>query len=109
MLYPLRYLSAVGQDLEDILTFLESDPEYADRVVRDILLAADLLSSFPYCGPPLADSRLTGYRQLIVLDGDYRVIYKVREEDVLVFAVFSTVRDLFSAWHARRRSPSDLP
>jgi addiction module RelE/StbE family toxin len=108
MLYPIRFLIVVGNDIDRIWEFHKENPDYADRVVREIFEATDQLSNFPYSGPVLADSRLKGYRQLIAVDGDYRIIYKARKEDVLIFAVFATRQHLHGAWYSEKRKESEI-
>lgn len=77
-------------------------------MVKEIFEAADQLSNFPFSGPVLSDSRLKGYRQLIAVNGDYRIIYKAREDDVLIFAVFATRQDLEGAWYSEKRKESEI-
>ncbi len=65
------------QDMQDIRKFLKQYTENASGVVKDILRNVDKLHPFLYLGRP---GRISGTRELVVLDHPYIVIYGVKED-----------------------------
>ena len=82
-------------DLEAIRDFVAQDSEhYAARLVRRIIEAAEILENFPEIGqivPEFEDSKI---RQLIFQN--YRILYQIRTDHVLIVAVIHAGRDLGS-------------
>ena len=65
----------------------------ADRLVDDILAAAQLVEQLPFGGqvePWLAHKDL-GHRRVVV--GNYKVVYRVFEEEVRIVDVFDSRQD----------------
>ena len=65
----------------------------ADRLVDDILAAAQLVEQLPFGGqvePWLAHKNL-GHRRVVV--GNYKVVYRVFEEEVRIVDVFDSRQD----------------
>ncbi|MCB0781258.1 MAG: type II toxin-antitoxin system RelE/ParE family toxin [Flavobacteriales bacterium] len=70
-----------------------SSPKVADRLVDDLLAAAQLLEQLPFGGqvePWLAHKNL-GHRRVVV--GNYKVVYRVFEEEVRIVDVFDSRQD----------------
>jgi addiction module RelE/StbE family toxin len=80
-------------DVEAIAEYIERDsPAYARAVVQKILATTRKLQRFPRAGrtvPELGDDAM---RELLVYS--YRVIYRVRDQAVLVVAVIHGKREL---------------
>jgi toxin ParE1/3/4 len=84
---------AALDDIEAIAEYIERDsPVYARAVVQKILATTRKLQRFPRAGrvvPEIGDDTI---RELFVYS--YRVIYRVREQTVLVAAVVHGKREL---------------
>jgi toxin ParE1/3/4 len=71
----------------------EASPAVADRIVEDILAVTRLLEQFPFGGqvePWLAHKGL-GHRRVVV--GNYKVVYRVHQEEVRILDVFDSRQD----------------
>lgn len=95
--YTVFITSDARRDLDEIAAWISRDsPEYADRVQSRIVDAIGTLAVMPnrfsFSRESLAgDPRAEGLRQL-VLD-TYRIIFEVRNQSVIVFAVVHGHRD----------------
>jgi len=92
----VRWTPQAADDLEAICLFIARDaPQvaatFADRVIR----ATDRLASFPRMGRVVPEFGIENIRELIV--GSYRVIYRVREDEVHLLTVHHGARPLDSA------------
>ena len=84
------------RSLATIHAYISAESEAtAHRVVDRILNRGDQLSSFPFSGRVVPNSRHSNIRELI--EEPYRIVYRVRRSDVQVIDVF----------HSRRRAPWD--
>ena len=86
--------SAVS-DLEAIRDYIARDSEYyAARFVGRIVETAGSLRRFPESGPLVPEFAEYGVRERLLRN--YRILYEVRTNHVLVLAVVHTSRDLGS-------------
>ena len=92
----VRWSDAAYADLSEIVDFIQYDrPEAGLRVARAILAAVASLSKQPMRGrvvPELLDQGVSMYGQLLVQN--YRVIYEVRPDAILLHMVVDCRRNL---------------
>jgi toxin ParE1/3/4 len=83
----VRWTSQAVDDVESIADFISQDSiHYANLFVSDILGAVERLEDFPQIGrvvPELNDSCI---REVIL--GDYRIVYRLKQEVAEVLTVF---------------------
>ncbi|HSG40068.1 MAG TPA: type II toxin-antitoxin system RelE/ParE family toxin [Thermoanaerobaculia bacterium] len=97
------------RDLDQIIDFIEQEaPLAAQRLFDKIAERARTLERLPRRGrvvPELARFDITTYRELII--APFRLVYRMREDSVLVVAVFDGRRNLEDVLLARiaRTSP----
>jgi plasmid stabilization system protein ParE len=80
----------------------EESPSAAVRLVTDLLDAAESLATLSDQGrrvPELNDSQ---YREL--LTRDYRLVYRVTPEEVIIIALIHGARDFRTWWRRFRRN-----
>jgi len=87
----VRWTSQAADDLEAICLFIARDaPQvaavFADRVLR----ATDQLDHFPRLGRIVSEFGMENIREIIV--GNYRLIYRIRDEDVQILTVHHGAR-----------------
>ena len=83
-------------DLEGIAQYIERDsPVAARRLVQRIFERVERLQRYPLSGGYIDEDDRQIYRQLI--QGNYRVIYRVAEDAIFIAAVY----------HAARLLPAD--
>lgn len=82
-------------DLDSIHAYISRDAEvYADAVILEILDSVDRLSNFPESGrivPELEDKKT---REIVV--GNYRVMYEIEPDGVVILTVLHGARDFQS-------------
>ena len=83
------------QQLDEIHAWYrtQASAAVADHIVEDILAVTRLLEQFPYGGqvePWLAQQGL-GHRRVVV--GNYKVVYRVLEDEVRIVDVFDSRQD----------------
>lgn len=66
--------------------------EIADRVVDSITERFFLLSTYPHIGRPRDEDLRPGLRSFIA--GEYVIVYRVEDEDVLILHVIRASRDI---------------
>ena len=87
-------------DISQIFRFNSASNEsFAKRIHQQIFKEIRVLANFPESAPiePLLKHKVETFRSLVVADGRYKVIYVVREEQVIIHIVFDC-----------RRNPADL-
>jgi addiction module RelE/StbE family toxin len=62
------------------------DPEAADRHIDKLIARGDSLSEFPNLGRRLPELPRADLRELV--EGNYRIVYRVREEAIQILTVF---------------------
>ena len=82
-------------DLHDIWYYLAKESgsiEIADRVIDSITERFFLLSKYPHIGRRRDDDLRPGLRSFLA--GEYVIIYRVEDEDVLILHVIRASRDI---------------
>jgi toxin ParE1/3/4 len=103
----LAFAEPAARDLEDIIDYIALDsPTAAETVYRAIVAAAERLCDFPEAGRP---GRLPRTREWRVVSLPYVIVYQVRDDAVMVLAVFHGARDLRRALADRRTSDGFRP
>lgn len=84
------------EELRDVCCYIaERNSSAAEKVGNDIIRHVDILSSFPFIGPPYPRGATGGVREIRC--GRYRIFYRVREPERLV--------QVLTIWHAARGAP----
>jgi len=89
----IKWLPDALQDIERLHRFIHAKhPEAAARIARTILESAQILSSSPYIGRPMADG--TGRRELFIPfhTGAYVLRYMMERDDTAV---------IIRVWHSK--------
>lgn len=77
--------------LQGIAQYIAKDsPSAANRLVQRIFTRLERLEMFPHSGGYIAEDSRKIYREII--QGNYRVIYRVSGDDVLIVAVYHAAR-----------------
>ncbi len=83
MVRKIKWTTRALEDLHDIYEFIAKDSKrYAQIQIEDIQNAALNLASFPLMGRIVPEFPHLPYREILV--GNYRVIYRLGEEQGLV-------------------------
>lgn len=89
----IAWAGPATRDLSSIRAFIAQDSEYyADRFVERIIGAVENLSTFPEMGRAVPETDAPSIRELVF--HNYRIIYRVETDRVLVIAVAHAARDL---------------
>ncbi len=87
-------------DLRSIHDFIAHDSKhYARKVTQDIREKTDILDELPKAGKKVAELNDEAIRELSLYS--YRILYEIREPDVVVLAVIHKRRDLQPEMAAR--------
>jgi len=80
-------------DIEDIKQFIAKDsPYYAEKYTEKIITQTEKLKKFPKIGRILPEEKKENLRELIF--GNYRIIYLLAENEIVIIAIAHTRRDL---------------
>ncbi len=91
----VRWSPQAADDLEAICLFIARDaPQVAAAFADRVLRATDQLAQFARSGRIVPEFGLDNIRETIV--GSYRVIYRIRDEDVQILTVHHGARLLDS-------------
>ena len=94
--FRVQWAEAAVRDLEELISYIAADsPLNAERILDKLEKRARTLESTPARGrvvPELAHFGIRNWRELIVKP--YRIIYRIDEDTVNVFAVLDGRRDL---------------
>jgi plasmid stabilization system protein ParE len=83
--------------LVDIFEYIALDsPIYATQIIERIIDRTEQLAEFPLSGRAVSGYEPRGLREII--EGPYRIIYRIDEHHIDILAVL----------HGSRRLPSDL-
>ena len=85
------WTDAALNQLEAIRDYLEqTSPDYARRVVERLVDHSEQIAAFPRSGRMVPEYEIDDVRQII--EGSYRLIYLIKEDQVEVLAVIHTSR-----------------
>jgi plasmid stabilization system protein ParE len=95
--FALRWAQAAAEDLSSIIDYVvdRDGVDSAERLYGQITEAAEKLQAMPRrCRvvPELEAEGITGYRELLV--GPYRLMFAIRDGDVVVLTAVDGRRDL---------------
>ena len=91
-----------SRDLEHIVQFISKDSRhYAQEFVTEAQLIASRLILFPRRGRKVPELNNSSIREVFI--SNYRLIYQVAENNILVLALIHGSRDLFALWHKQKR------
>lgn len=89
----VRWTHQAAKDLEAIADYIGRDsPREAAAFVADVLSAVDRAGSFPLSGRRVPESDSPSLREIIL--GNYRIIYRVRDEAVVILTIYHCARRL---------------
>jgi plasmid stabilization system protein ParE len=89
----VRWTPQAADDLEAICLFIARDsPQLAAAFADRVLRATDQLANYPRSGRTVPELGVENIREIVV--GCYRVIYRVRQEDVNLLTVHHGARFL---------------
>jgi len=75
------------QTLQEIEDYIARDsPQSAARFIERLIERGSKLSSFPRAGRPVPELASPSIRE--VFEGNYRIVYRVREKDIQILAIF---------------------
>ena len=93
MAYGIVWARRALQDLESIASYIAQDsPAYAATVVRTLVNQTKMLANFPRSGRKVPEFDNENIRELLVYS--YRLIYQLREDELVVAAVIHGKRIL---------------
>ena len=98
----IRVLDPVEEDLlQAAIRLEEARPGYGDRLLGQYRRAIELLERYPRLHA-LVDDGITGreFRDVLLRRLKYRIVYELRESELLIVAVLHTSRDE-KLWHPR--------
>jgi toxin ParE1/3/4 len=99
----LDWAGPAVRDLRGVRAYIAQDSEYyADRFVERILAAVENLVVFPQMGRVVPEIRDPGVRELLF--NNYRIMYRVETDRVLIIAVAHAARD----WSQQEAKPWDI-
>ena len=89
----VRWTPQAADDLEAICLFIARDaPQVAALFAHRAIRATDRLENFPRLGRVVPELQLDRIREIIL--GNYRIIYRIRQDDVQVLTVHHGARIL---------------
>lgn len=98
----VEWSNPAREDLEELVRYIEQDsPHYARRFGEKVVLATRRLKDFAQSGRIIPEMDDPNFREIIVQD--YRVMYRVEHDSVLILAVMHGSRD-FTSYH---KEPSE--
>jgi toxin ParE1/3/4 len=87
----VRWTAQAADDLEAICLFIARDaPQVAAAFADRVLRATDRLANFPRLGRVVPELGIKNIREVVV--GGYRVIYRIRQEEVHLLTVHHGAR-----------------
>ena len=89
----LEWTEPALSDLESIRDYITKDSEYyANRFVERIIEAVESLEKFPEMGRKVPEAEAENIRELLFQN--YRIIYRVETDSILILTVIHGARDL---------------
>lgn len=87
----VRWTPQASDDLEAITNFITSDsPQYASLFAIDVLTCVERLVTFPRSGRMVPELNDPAVREIIL--GNYRIVYRVRQDIVELLTVYHGAR-----------------
>jgi plasmid stabilization system protein ParE len=87
----IKWTDEAQRDLRAIWSFIARDSVHnADRFIGKLVRAARRLRRFPSIGTIVADLTSREYRE--VLHGNFRIVYRLKDDQVLIVAVRHAAR-----------------
>lgn len=103
MAHAIIWLPEAAEDLQQISDFVaQTSPAYADSMIGRILDAVENLQPFPRIGHAVTEVRIKGVALRELAVPPYRVIYRLRDDRVVILAVIHGARLLRKAMRGRR-------
>ena len=86
MVYKIKWTIRALNDLHEIYSFIAKDSiQYAQIQIENIQNTASNLASFPLMGHSIPEFPHLPYREILV--GNYRVLYRLEENIVIIMSV----------------------
>ena len=93
MAYRIVWSPRAAKDLDSIADYIAADsPTYAGTVLKNIVNQTRILARFPQAGRMVPEYDDENMRELIVYD--YRIIYRLEQDEALIVAVIHGKRVL---------------
>ncbi len=87
----VRWTLQASQDLDSIVEFIAKDSsQYARLFVVDVFQAADRIAEFPTSGRTVPELNDPVIREIIL--GNYRIVYRLKENRVELLTVYHGAR-----------------
>lgn len=91
--YEVRWSPEAIEDVEELAQYIEKDSRhYAQVVTDDIVAGSRALKQFALRGRGVPELEDTTYREIFIYS--YRLIYQVKEDQVLIIAIIHGKRQL---------------
>jgi toxin ParE1/3/4 len=85
------WTDAALNQLEAIRDYLaQTSPQYAQRTVERLVNRSEKIAAFPRAGRMVPEYEIDEVRQ--VIEGSYRIIYLIKEDQIEVLAIIHTAR-----------------
>ena len=85
------WTDAALNQLEAVRDFLSrTSPEYAQRIAERLVNRSEQIAAFPRSGRMVPEYEIDEVRQ--VVEGSYRIIYLIKENQIEVLAIIHTSR-----------------
>lgn len=98
----VKWTPTAVDELEEIAAYIAEDARMAARrFARGVRDAARSLAELPERGRAVPELHPLPLRELLL--GNYRLIYKVEPERVVIVALVHGARDLAALWERRQR------
>src|SRR5215210_7958135 len=103
MAHRITWLPAAAEDLQEISDYIgQTSRAYADGLIDRILDAVHGLARYPRRGPRVREVRIRGVELRETSVRPYRVIYRLRQDRVIVLGVIHGARLLRKAIRGRK-------
>lgn len=92
----LEWAESAVIDLENIKDYIAKDSEYyASLFTEKIFATVEEIATFPHLGREVPEYKAEYIRE--VLYNNYRIIYQIKDNNILILAVVHGARDLSSS------------
>jgi toxin ParE1/3/4 len=91
----IHWTDSAESHLDAIYTYIAQDsPQYAKRTVDRLTRRSQQLAKFPFSGRRVPEYEIDPIREII--EGPYRIIYHIRDDQIDVLAVIHGAMDALS-------------